>query len=148
MEIEKIIEKHRRIMFDTAPIIYFIEEHKDFGKITDEIFKLIEDNFDYHAFSSVITLTEVLTQPLKKSRRDIVEKYRQFLLNSSNFIIYSIDPIIAEKAAELRAKYGIKTPDAIQYAIGIENNATLFITNDKSLKKLKEIEVLILKEYL
>ena len=134
-------------MFDTAPIIYFIEEHKDFGKITDEIFKLIEDNFDYHAFSSVITLTEVLTQPLKKSRRDIVEKYRQFLLNSSNFIIYSIDPIIAEKAAELRAKYSIMTPDAIQFAIGIENNATLFITNDKKLKKLKGIEVLILDEY-
>ncbi|MDI6781965.1 MAG: PIN domain-containing protein [bacterium] len=84
------------------------------------MFKLIKDNFDYHAFSSVITLTEVLTQPLRKSKRDIVEKYRQFLLNSSNFIVYSVDPIIAEKAAELRAQYGIKTPDAIQFAIGIE----------------------------
>ena len=94
MGITRVIKRHRRIMFDTAPIVYFIEEHKDFGKITDEIFKLIKDNFDYHAFSSVITLTEVLTQPLRKSRRDVVEKYRQFLLNSSNFIIYSIDPII------------------------------------------------------
>jgi predicted nucleic acid-binding protein len=148
MGIKKIIERHRRIMFDTAPLIYFIEEHKDFGKITDEIFKLIKDNFDYYAFSSVITLIEVLTQPLRKSKRDIVEKYRQFLLNSSNFIVYSVDPIIAEKAAELRAQYGIKTPDAIQFAIGIENNATLFVTNDKNLKKIKEIEVLVLEEHL
>ena len=148
MGIKKIIKSHRRIMFDTAPVIYFIEEHKDFGKITDEIFKLIKDNFNYHAFSSVITLTEVLTQPLRKSRRDIVEKYRQFLLNSSDFIVYSVDPIIAEKAAELRAQYGIRTPDAIQFAIEIENNATLFVTNDKKLKKIKGIDVLVLEENL
>jgi len=148
LEIEEIIKKHRRIMFDTVPLIYFIEEHKDFGTVIDKIFRLIKENIDYHSFSSVITLTEVLTQPFKKSRKDIVDKYRQFLLNSSNFIIYSITPTIAEKAAELRAKYGIKTPDAIQYAVGIENNATLFVTNDKKLKKLMEIEVLILEEYL
>ncbi|MEA3431671.1 MAG: PIN domain-containing protein [candidate division WOR-3 bacterium] len=148
MGIKEAIKKHRRIMFDTAPIVYFIEEHKDFGKIADEIFKLIKENFDYHAFSSAITLTEVLTQPLRKSRRDIVEKYRQFLLNSSNFTIYSIDPIIAEKAAELRARYEIKTPDAIQFAVGIENNGTVFVTNDKNLKRITEIEVLVLEEYL
>jgi len=148
MGIKEAIKEHRRIMFDTAPIIYFIEEHRDYGKITDEIFKLIRDDFDYHAFSSVITLTEVLTEPLRKSKRDIVENYRQFLLNSSNFIIYPIDAIIAEKSAELRAQYGIKTPDAMQFAIGIENNGTLFVTNDKNLKKIKEIEVLVLEEYL
>ncbi len=128
MGIKELIKKHKRIMFDTAPIIYFIEEHEDFGEVTNEIFKLIKNDSNYNAFSSVITLTEVLTQPLRKSRKDIVEKYRQFLLNSNNFIIYSIDPIIAEKAAELRAKYEIKTPDALQLAIGIENNGTLFIT--------------------
>ena len=78
---------------------------------------------------------------------EVVEKYRQFLLNSSNFITYSIDPIIAEKSAELRAQYGIKTPDAIQLA-GIENDGTLFVTNDRDLKKIKEIEVIVLEEYL
>src|SRR3989337_2078793 len=109
MGIKGAVKKHRRIMFDTAPIVYFIEEHKNYGKITDEIFKVIKDNPDYHAFSSVVTLTEVLTQPLRESKRDIVEKYRQFLLNSSNFVIYSIDPLIAEKAAELRAQYEIRT---------------------------------------
>ena len=135
-------------MFDTAPIIYFIEEHEVFGEIADEIFKMIKDDFSYHSFSSVITITEVLTQPLRRSRRDIYEKYRRFLLNSSNFVIYPIDPIVAEKAAELRAKYGIKTPDAIQLAVGIENNGTLFITNDNDLKRVDEINVQVLKEYL
>jgi len=39
-------------------------------------------------------------------------------------------------------------PDAIQLAIGIENNATLFLTNDKALKNIDEIEVLVLEDYL
>ncbi|PKP60835.1 MAG: PIN domain nuclease [Candidatus Altiarchaeales archaeon HGW-Altiarchaeales-1] len=122
MEIKSVIGKHRRIMFDTAPIVYFIEENKDFSNITDEIFKLINDSHGYYyPFSSVITLIEVLTQPFKKSRMDLVKKYREFLLNASNFTIYSIDPIVAEKAAELRAQYAIKTPDAIQLAVAIEN---------------------------
>ena len=148
MGIRQAIEGHRRIMFDTAPIVYFIEEHKEFGKIADEIFKVIKDDSEYRPFSSVITLIEVLTQPLRKSKMGVVEKYRQFLLNSSNFITYSIDPIIAEKSAELRAQYGIKTPDAIQLAVGIENDGTLFVTNDRGLKKIKEIEVIVLEEYL
>ena len=53
-----------------------------------------------------------------------------------------------KKAAELRAKYGVRTPDAMQFAIGIENNGTLFVTNDKNLKGVREIDVLVLEEYL
>ena len=31
---------------------------------------------------------------------------------------------------------------------GIENDGTLFVTNDRDLKKIKEIEVIVLEEYL
>jgi predicted nucleic acid-binding protein len=148
MGIAEAIKNHRIIMCDTAPIIYFIEEHKIFGEIADSFFRTIRDKAEYHAFSSVITLIEVLTQPLKQSRNDIVEKYSDFLLHSPNFHLYPVDAIIAQKAAKLRSKYSIKTPDAIQIAIGIENNATLFLTNDKNLKRVKEITVIVLEDYL
>lgn len=148
MGIDEAIRNHRQIMCDTAPIIYFIEEHEVYGPVVDTFFGIIRDATEYRVFSSVITLTEVLTQPLKQSRNDIVEKYRDFLLNSRNFQLYPIDSIIAEKAAELRSRYSVKTPDAIQLAIGIENNATLFITNDKNLKNIAEIEVMVLEDYL
>jgi len=46
MGIRQAIEGHRRIMFDTAPIVYFIEEHKEFGKIADEIFKVLQGEVD------------------------------------------------------------------------------------------------------
>jgi predicted nucleic acid-binding protein len=88
----------------------------------------------------VITLSEVLTLPFKKNRIDLVEKYR-------NFILYPVDAVIAEKAAELRAQYSLKTPDAMQLAVGIENCATLFLTNDSALKICKEIEVVALADF-
>jgi predicted Zn-ribbon and HTH transcriptional regulator len=71
MGIEDVVRRHKRIMFDTAPIIYFIEEHKDLGKVAEKIFRLIRDDFSYYAFSSVITLIEVLAQPLRRRRKDI-----------------------------------------------------------------------------
>ena len=147
MEIIKVIETHERIMVDTAPIIYHIEEKGILGKVSEEIFKLIRDRSKHFVFSSVITFSEVLVHPLRASRKDLVNKYRSFFLMSSNFTIYSIDILIAEKAAELRANYGLRTPDALQIAIAIENNGTLFITNDKGLEKIKEVEVLVLGDY-
>lgn len=146
MGIIEVINKHERIMFDTAPIIYYIEENKDFLKIIEEIFTC--NNSKNHFFSSVITVTEVLTKPIKNKRNDLVEKYTELILNSEDFTIYPIDAVIAEKAAELRAEFNFRTPDAIQLAVGIENNATLFITNDKELEKIKEIKVLVLKDYI
>ncbi|OQY60388.1 MAG: hypothetical protein B6245_01750 [Desulfobacteraceae bacterium 4572_88] len=51
---EKIYE-HRRILFDSSPVICFIEEHPIYGSIADEIFREIRDNDNFHAFSSVIS---------------------------------------------------------------------------------------------
>ncbi|MCP4349222.1 MAG: type II toxin-antitoxin system VapC family toxin [Desulfobacterales bacterium] len=148
MGIKEKIHQHRRIMFDTAPVIYFIEEHPTYGSIADEIFKVIKDNSEFHAFSSVITLTEVLTYPLRESDDELAAMYREFLSDSVNFTLYDLDPLIAEQAAKLRGKYGLRTPDAIQIATGIENGGTLFITNDKRLRRIEEIEIMVLEDYL
>lgn len=47
----------------------------------------------------------------------------------------------------MRAKYSIRTPDAIQIAVGIIYGATKFLTNDPDLKKISEIEVLVLDDF-
>ena len=104
MGIKDRLSEHRRIMLDTAPIIYFIEEHVSFGQIVDEVFRTIRDNPHHQAFSSVITLIEVLTHPLRKRNLQLAEEYKTFLLKSANFTVYGIDPIVAETAAVLRAR--------------------------------------------
>lgn len=148
MGIKEKIDEHRRIMLDSAPIIYFIEEHPVYGPISNEMFKIMRDDLTLHAFSSVITLIEVLTYPLSLSDYNLAETYRNFLSDSVNFSLYDLDSLIAEQAARLRGKYGLRTPDAIQIATGIENAGTLFITNDKRLRKIEEMEILVMEDYL
>lgn len=53
---------------------------------------------------------------------------------------------VADRAAELRARYHVSTPDAIQIATALNWHATGFVGNDKALKKVKEIECLILAD--
>ena len=76
----------------------------------------------------------------------LVEQYRQILTNSLGTEIIEVDINIACRAAELRAKYSLKTPDAIQLATALENNAHFFLTNDLRLKKLKEKRVITPKD--
>jgi len=70
------------------------------------------------------------------------------LLYDDKLTTLMIERDVAIKAAELRAKYRIRTPDAIQIATSIIGNAGAFITNDIALKKVKEIVVLILDDFL
>ncbi|MCL4481333.1 MAG: PIN domain-containing protein [Bacteroidetes bacterium] len=53
---------------------------------------------------------------------------------------------IAKRAADYRAKYGLKTPDSIQVATAVYASADYFLTNDIRLKAVKELEILVLDE--
>jgi predicted nucleic acid-binding protein len=55
---------------------------------------------------------------------------------------------LAEAAALLRARYMIRLPDALQVAAAIQGEATLFLTNDKRVKKVDALQVLVLSELL
>ena len=59
-----------------------------------------------------------------------------------------IDAPIAEKAAELRAKYLIKTPDALQLATVILSVCEAFLTNDKGLRRVSELLIIILDDFI
>jgi predicted nucleic acid-binding protein len=55
---------------------------------------------------------------------------------------------LAETAALIRARYTIRLADALQLAAAIQGGATLFLTNDKRVKKLDALQVLVLSDFL
>jgi predicted nucleic acid-binding protein len=95
---------------------------------------------------SVVTLTEVLVQPLRQGNQQLVQDYSDLLLRRQHLAIVSIDPAIARTAADLRARYNLRTPDALQVAAALENGCQAFLTNDASLRRVTEIRVLVLDE--
>jgi len=78
------------VAFDTAPLIYYIEEHPDYLPIVDELFNAF-DAGDASGTTSVLTMHEVLVKPLRDGRQDIADKYREVLTNSANVTVHAID---------------------------------------------------------
>jgi predicted nucleic acid-binding protein len=63
-------------------------------------------------------------------------------------VVKPLDSATAVRAAELRAAYGVRVPDALHLATAVVSGAEIFITNDRGLKRVKGIEVYDLKEAL
>ncbi len=98
--------------------------------------------------TSALTITEVLVKPMKMGNVNLAREYKEILLGSETLEVIGVNAEIAEQAAILRSRYNIITPDAIHLATSLYSNAHCFITNDRKLKSVKEIEVLCVEEFL
>lgn len=145
-----LVDELRRdspLFIDTAPIIYFIEAHPRYGTLTKEVVSLFQTE-DVRAFSSVLTLTEVLVKPAEMGDEMRAKKFSEFLMQGKGLTLVEITAAIAERAGRLRGKYpALKTVDAVQVAAALNIGAGAFLTNDKRLKTVTEIKVFVLKDY-
>jgi predicted nucleic acid-binding protein len=145
--LDTIPSKITRLGFDTSPFIYFVERHPAYISIMRDIIKEI-DKGRIKAYGSVITLTEVLVLPKRNGKTDLENEYCELLQNSRNFELIPIDAQIAERAAELRSCHNLRTPDALQIAAALSVGCEAFLTNDKKMKHIKELQIIILDDHL
>lgn len=97
--------------------------------------------------TSALTLTEVLVHPLRLGRADLAVQYRAILLGDSALRLVHLDAEVAIRAAELRARYNLRTPDAVQVASALHAGAEAFVTNDLDISRVTEIRVLQLRDF-
>ena len=135
----------QRTFFDTAPLIYFIEESPAYLERMKAILMLL-DNGVFTGYTSVVTLTEILPLPMRVGDANLVQKHRDFLLHSRGLTLIKIDVPVALRAAELRSKYSLRTADAFQVASALSVNCDVFLTNDKQLRRVTELRVLVLDD--
>ena len=101
----------------------------------------------FQSLTSIITLEEVLVVPFRDGRLDLVEGYRNVLLNAAGLQIWNVGQQIAEEAAHIRATYRrIRTPDALQMATAVVAGADYFLTNDKALPDLPNLEMVVVDD--
>ena len=133
----------QKIGLDTSFWIYFLEENPRYVHKTRLFVDAIEAGRIEAVFSS-IGLIEVLTGPKRAGNFALAGQYRELLARFPHLTIGGINEAIVEIASDLRATYGISTPDAIHIATAIDAGAQKFITNDKRLKRIKEIAIELL----
>jgi predicted nucleic acid-binding protein len=130
---------------ETAPFIYFVERKPAYIDRMRAIFAYVKTQ-QLSVIASTSTLTEVLVFPLQMGQTQYVRQYRDMLLNTRQISTIPVSSSVAEKAAELRGKYRLKTPDAIHVATSIMSGCNAFLTNDRDLKRITEVPVLLLDE--
>ena len=61
--------------------------------------------------------------------------------------IVHLDARVARIGAELRAMYGLRTPDALQIAACLAHGAEAFVTNDRRLRRVSKMRVMVLEDF-
>lgn len=145
MKLDDALKGVSKLAFDTSPIIYFVEANPSYDKLVSNIFSRIAAG-ELEGWTSVITLSEVLVQPIVTGRADLQRAYRDLLLSSSNFHTVPITARVAESAAGVRAVYGLRLPDAIQVAFALDAGCQAMVCNDRLMSRVKELTVLVLDD--
>ena len=74
------------------------------------------------------------------------EVFFDLIVHGSNTVFLPIDHKLAQQAAELRAKYNLTLPDALQVATALAAGCEAFLTNDVMIKRVTELDVLVLSD--
>lgn len=145
MNIDIALQSTQRLYLDTAPLIYYFEEYPSYISKMDRIFDLIGTS-RVVTFSAVHILTEVMVKPLQTGNHELAEEYRDILVNNDAYTLVPVTLPIAESAAVLRARYNLRTPDALHVASAISAGCDALLTNDAGLKRVQELPILVLDE--
>ena len=129
------LRKNMSVFLDTAPLIYFWEQHERYFPALAAFFDEVYDN-DILCCVSLVTYIEIVTLPLKQGDRRLAFKYRNYLVNSANFQLAPFDLSIADTTARFRAEHRLRTPDAIQLATADACGVDYILTNDMAWKNI------------
>lgn len=136
-----------RVVLDTMFWIYLFEDAPRYGVRCQAILDLIGAG-RFKAVVTPVTAAELLVKPIKQNRADIADHYRRALTNLKNVELQAMTFQVGCLAGALRAKYDLPLPDMLQAACAIGAQAPRLLTNDKALRRVAELQVILLDDLL
>jgi predicted nucleic acid-binding protein len=112
------------IYLDACLLIYLTERHPRWG---DRIARLIEEFGEEHFGISPLVKCECLVGPLKQSNLTLRASYLGLF---DRMVSLALPEEVYFQAAELRARFGLKTPDALHLACAQYHRCDSLWTND------------------
>jgi predicted nucleic acid-binding protein len=146
-ELSKRLARAKVIGLDTPVFIYFLENNLKYGPLAQITLSGIEKG-KWQGVTSTITIMEITVRPWQLEREMVAREYEAALVHFPNLSVVDVDRNVARAAAQLRAKYNVSPPDALQVAASLSHGAKAFLTNDIRLSKLQEmIDVIVLDDF-
>lgn len=147
MTLDEELEGVINIFLDTAPVIYYVENHPLFADSVEKIISKLE-NRELQGVISPVTLAECLVYPFKLKEQKLQRDFVDFLLRHQSIKMIEIDTEIGLLSSSLRAKYDLKLLDALQVATAIRSGCEAILTNDAQFQRISELKILIVENYL
>ena len=141
----EFVARHRSIGIDTSVFIYHLEDVAEYRAAAVAVLGSVLRG-TVAGVTSVLTLVELTVKPHSLGRWDLVNQYTGVLLGLPNLLLRDIDMATARRATALRAHHRLRTVDALQIASALESGATGFVSNDRQLRSVTELEVLLLSD--
>ncbi|MDD1729838.1 MAG: PIN domain-containing protein [Methanospirillum sp.] len=138
--------KGEQIYLDTNIFIYALEAFPEYVNTLTSLFTALDEG-NLKAVTSELTLAELLIKPLITKNDHLQHVYQETIQSSDNLEVIPISRQIFIDAAKIRAQSTtIHLPDAIHLASAKACYCSSFVTNDKRLKGISDINMLILSD--
>lgn len=124
-----------RVVVDSAPIIYLLEDDAVFAPRFAPFFERAEAG-GHELMISTVTLAEVLTGPLRAGNERLAARYRSVLTTPPAWRLVELTVAIAHRAARIRARSRLRLPDAVQVATALETSSIGLVTHDRDFSSL------------
>ena len=136
------------VFLDACALIYLIEAKEPcHGQVVAALRDIHQRHPGARLGVSRLSVLECLVKPLRDGDQGLIGDYRAFFA-SRDLTLVEITPAVIESALQLRARIGLRTPDAIQAAcaLAVPDRISLFLTNDSGFKRLDALTVVVLGE--
>jgi len=137
----------RDVAVDAGPLIYWFENHDTWAPVLEPLFTAAERT-ERPLAASELVLLEVLTGPLGAGDRVLAARLENALRHGPWLDLLPISRSVLVRAAELRARYRVKTPDALHLATALLRGCGAFVTNDRRIPEIEGLQIVRLKDLL
>lgn len=114
------------IYLDSCILIYALEDRGRHGEAVRRALAGLE----VEVASSALALQECLVGPMRERNAELRDRY---LAMFDHITMVDLDASVFVRAAELRADFGLKTPDAVHLAAAQVSGCAELWTNDRRL---------------
>lgn len=143
--ITDVLHRSRRGGLETTVFISRIEGSARFSAPAGTAFdELAEGTFE--GATSVLTLLELVVKPLHLGKPRVVVD-AALVANYPNLTPVDLARSTVRREADLRARHRLRSVDVLQIAACLQHGATAFPTNDRDLRRVAEVEVLLLGDF-
>jgi len=104
VNIHESLEGVTQLFLDTAPVIYYVEEHPQYLPIVSVVFDRILDG-SLMAVTSPVTLAECLVHPYRLGQTQLEQDFLDVIVAGNNTTFVLINDSIAQQAGVICARY-------------------------------------------